>query len=124
MGINNNEKQLRKIEDELKAMKVCYNTAGSLVKMYVQRMGEITVGGGGGSHNVVIRFTPTYGMGHNNLISLVGIVDSNTYYIAPFATNPQDGSGSVDITIFYLLSTQKVDVIASGTSPGTFTRIA
>ena len=123
MGVNV-EKQLRMLEDEVKAMKVCYNTAGSLVKMYVQKMGQITVGGGAGWHDVTIKFTPTYGMGHNNIINLVAIVDSNTYYVAPFTVNPQDGSGEVTITIYDLVSTQKVEVIASGTSPGVFTRIA
>ena len=123
MGVNV-EKQLRMLEDEVKAMKVCYNTAGSLVKMYVQKMGQITVGGGAGSHNVTIKFTPTYGAGHNNLINLTAIVDSNTYYVAPFTVNPQDGSGAVTITVYYLVETQKLEVIASGTSPGVFTRIA
>ena len=123
MGVNV-EKQLRMLEDEVKAMKVCYNTAGSLVKMYVQKMGQITVGGGAGWHDVTIKFTPTYGMGHNNIINLVAIVDSNTYYVGPFTVNPQDGSGAVTITIYDLVSTQKVEVIASGTSPGVFTRIA
>lgn len=124
MAVNTTEKRIKKIEDELKAMKACYNTAGSLVKMYVTKMGAITTGGGAGLHNMVIRFTPTYGMGHINLLTLVAIVDSNTYYVAPFATTPQDGSGVVDITIFDLVATQKVEVIASGTSPGTFMRIA
>jgi len=123
MAIGNTEKRVKKLEDEVKAMKACYNTAGSLVKMYVTQMGEITTGGGAGWIDMVIRFTPTYGQGHNNLISLVPIVDRNTYYIAPYAVTPQDGSGAVDITIFSLVSSQKVDVIASGTSPGTFTRI-
>lgn len=124
MAVNTTEKRLKKIEDELKAMKACYNTAGSLVKMYVTKMGAITTGGGAGLHNMVIRFTPAYGMGQINLITLVAIVDSNTYYVAPFATTPQSGSGVVDITIFDLVATQKVEVIASGTSPGTFMRIA
>ena len=118
------EQRLAQLENKVKAMKVCYDTAGSLVKMYVQRMGEITTGGGSGFHNVTIKFTPTYGMGHNNLINLVAIVDSNTYYVAPYTINPQDGSGAVTITVYNLASTQKVDVIASGTSPGTFTRIS
>ena len=116
------EKRLKQLEDEVKSMKVCYNTAGSLVKMYVTRMGEITTGGSGWT-DMKIKFTPTYGMGRNNLITLVPIVDRNQYYIAPYAVNPQDGSGEVIITIYALASTQKVDVIASGTSPGTFTRI-
>lgn len=117
------EKKLRQLEDEAKSMKVCYNTAGSLVKMFVSRMGEITTGGGSGWHDMTIRFTPTYGAGQNNLITIVPIVDRNNYYIAPYAVKPQDGSGNVEITIFNLVDTQKVDVIASGTSPGTFTRI-
>lgn len=118
------EQKLRNIEDELKSMKVCYNTAGSLVTMYVQRMGEITVGGGSGLHDVTIKFTPTLKTGHNNLINLVAVVDSNTYYVAPFTVNPQDGSGDVSITIYSLSQNQKVDVIASGISTGTFTRTA
>ena len=123
MGVNL-EKRLRKLEDELKALKVCYNTAGSLVKMFVQRMGFITVGGGAGLHDVTIRFTPTYGRGHNNIINLVAVVDSSTYYVAPFTVNPQNGSGSVDITIYNLSESQKVDVIASSPSPGIFTRLS
>lgn len=118
------EKRLRKLEDELKAMKVCYDTAGSLVTMYVQKMEQFTVGGGSGWHNVTVRFTPKYGIGHNNLITLVAIVDSNTYYVAPFTVNPQNGSGSVEITVYELLETQKVEIIASGTSLGTFTRLS
>ncbi len=118
------EKRLRQLEDEIKAMKVCYNTAGSLVRMYVTEMGNVTTGGGAGWHDMTIKFTPTYGIGRMNLINLVAIVDSNTYYVAPYTVNPQDGSGSVTITIYNLVETQKVNVIASGTSPGTFTRIA
>lgn len=124
MAVKTLEQRLKKIEDEIKALKVCYNTAGSLVKMYVTKMDAVTTGGGSGWHDMVIRFTPKYGQGRINLITLVAIVDSNTYYIAPFATTPQDGSGNVDITIFDLVETQKVEVIASGTSPGTFTRIS
>ena len=123
MGISV-ESKLAKIEDEIKAMKACYNTAGSLVKMYVTKMPQVTTGGGAGLHDMTIKFTPTYGLGHNNLICLVAIVDSNVYYIAPFTQNPQNGSGEVTITIYSLASTQKVEVIASGTSPGTFTRIS
>lgn len=118
------DKRIAQLENELKSMKVCYNTAGSLARMYVSEMPEITTGGSSGWHNMTIQFTPTYGMGQNNLITLVAIVDSNTYYVAPFATAPQDGSGNVRITIYELMETQKVRVIASGTSPGTFTRIS
>ncbi len=124
MAVKTLEKRLRIIEDEIKAMKACYDTAGSLVKMYVTKMPAVTTGGGSGWHNVKIRFTPTYGQDRVNLITLVAIVDSNTYYVAPFMTAPQNGSGNVDITIYNLVSTQKVEVIASGTSPGTFTRIS
>lgn len=123
MAIDSIEKRLVQLESKLKAMKVCYNTAGSLVKMYVTKMGEITTGGGSGWHNITIRFTPKYGRGRVNLITLVAIVDSNKYYVAPFTVSPQDGSGYVDITVYNLVSSQKVDIIASGTSPGTFTRI-
>lgn len=117
------EQRVKRLEYELKAMKACYNTAGSLVRMYVTEMGEITTGGSGFT-DMVIRFTPTYGQGRANLINLVPIVDSNTYYVAPYMVKPQDGSGAVDITIYSLSPSQKVNVIASGSSPGTFQRIA
>ncbi len=117
------EQRISHLENEIKAMKACYNTAGSLVKMYVTEMAEITVGGSGFT-DMTIRFMPTYGQGQRNLINLVPIVDSNTYYIAPYTVNPQDGSGAVDITIYSLSPSQKVKVIASGSSPGTFSRIS
>lgn len=124
MGINA-QTRLKRIEDDIKAMKGCYNTAGSLVKMYNQTSNEYTVGGGSGFHDVVIRFRPTYGMGQNNLISLFPIVkNGNVIRSVSAKQSPQDGSGDVYLTIYNLFEDFTVQVLASGTSPGTFTRIS
>ena len=123
MGINV-QTRLKNIEGKLKAMKVCYNTAGSLVKMYAQKS-DVYIVGGSGYSDVTIKFTPFYGRGKSNLISLNPIVKSGGVVVtAPAMQKPQDGSGDVYITIYNLLSTQTVEIIASGISPGTFTRIS
>lgn len=122
MAVMDLERRLKGIENELKAMKVCYNTAGSLVAMYVTKMDTFTVEESGWT-DVVVRFVPTYGKDQMNLITLTARVGGNTYYVAPYAVNPQDGSGNVEITILSVYTGASVDVIASGTSPGTFVRV-
>lgn len=122
MGISA-QVRIKKIEDAIKAMKACYNTAGSLVKMYVQKSSKYTVGGSSGYHSVTIKFTPKYNRGQSNLITLYPIINSgeNT---APARQLPQDGSGDVYITVFNVLDTDVIEIVASGVSEGTFTRTA
>ena len=122
MGIST-QARLKKIEDDIKAMKACYDTAGSLVKMYSQRSEQYTVGGSSGYHNVTVKFTPNFGKGQSNMITLYPIINSGTN-TAPARQLPQDGSGDIYITIYNLLNTDKFEILASGVSNGTFTRTA
>lgn len=125
MGINV-QARLRKIEDKLKSMKACYNTAGSLVKMYVQKSEVFTVGGSSSIHDAVFKFTPQYNQGQSNMVNLYPIVKASGVYVKfePFVQAPQDGSGEIRITIYNVVNTDTLQFIASGTTPGSFTRIS
>lgn len=123
MGVTT-EQRLAGLDDRLKATKACYDTAGSLVKMYVIEMGEVEVTTSG-VHNETFRFTPTYGMGHNNIITLSAVVKSfGEVRRSQALTQPQDGSGHIDIVVYNVENGETINIIASGTSPGTFSRIA
>ena len=129
MGIGAIEKRLNAVEDELKALKATYNISGALAKMYHQVSGQFLVGGEQGLHDARIRFTPTYGRGQMNLISLFAYVNRSYYgrdYInyIPFFVEPQDGSGSVVVRVLDCYSDDVITVIASGTSLGEFSRIS
>lgn len=121
MGINTQAK-LKKMEDDLKAMKACYNTAGSLVKMHVQKSEQFSATSN--FETMRIKFTPKYGFGRSNLINLWPIVKKQSVVVwNPFMQKPQDGSGEVIIEIYNLFPGETVEIIVSGTSPGTFTRL-
>ena len=122
------EKRLTALENEIKALKAIYTIAGGLARMYVQTSGSFAVGGSSSFHSARIQFTPTYGMGRNNLITLMPIVTSTyagyTWDTIPnFVVEPQDGSGNVVVEVYNLVNTDSVRIIASGSSPGTFTRL-
>jgi hypothetical protein len=124
MGITS-EQRLEKLDDELRRMKGAYNTAGSLVRMYVTEMGEQTVGGAATLHDVTYRFTPTYGLDMENLITLYPIVKvGGTILGNSFEVLPQDGSGTLDVKVYGVANGDTINIIASGTSPGTFALVA
>ena len=122
------EQKLKKLENELKALKGAYPTAGALAKMFVQDMGEELVGGSGSIHDIRIQFTPTYGLGKNNIITLAPVVKriylgGTLEYVPPYEVEPQDGSGNVVVRIASVAANEIVNVYASGTSSGTFSRL-
>lgn len=129
MAVNNTEKRLMTLENELKALKAICPIAGKLAKMYVVTSQSFTIGGGTTFHAARFRFTPDYGLGQYNLITMTPIVTStyagSTWDTIPtFEVLPQDGSGAVEMIVFNLIDTDIVKIIASGTLPGTFTRIS
>lgn len=129
MATVNTEKRLIALENELKALKAICPISGRLAKMYVQTSDSFTIGGGATLHAAVFSFTPKYGRGQNNLITLTPNVTSTyagIYWdsIPIYANLPQDNSGTVTIKIFNLINTDVVKIIASGTSEGTFARIS
>lgn len=123
------EARVNALEDELKALKAIYSIAGGLARMYVQTSDSMTVGGSSSFHAMTAKFTPTYGVGKNNLITITPIVTSTyagyTWDTIPnFRIEPQDGSGDVVVKVYNLVNDDKVRFIASGSSPGTFTRLS
>lgn len=120
------EKQLRALENDLKALKANYPVAASKAKFYVSKSQTFTVIG---EPQVRFRFAPQYGAGKTQLTTLyvsikIGGVPAG---FSPYVNLPQDGSGNVDVLVSfdqYSASTQyQVTIIASGTSPGTFSKI-
>lgn len=125
----NTERRLKDLENEIKALKATYSLAGGLAKMYVQTSDEFTESGGGQYYHMArFKFTPTYGSGKNNLITLTPIMTYSyvgyIYEVIPkFVIEPQNGTGEVIIRIFDLIDGFKVKIIAVGSSPGTFTKL-
>ncbi len=125
MGINI-QIRLKTIEDKLKAMKACYNTAGSLVRMYVEKSQVFIVGGSSSIHNATFKFVPSFNQGQPNMVNLFPVIKVSGNYtkFQPFVQEPQDGTGDIIITIYNVVNTDTIQIIASGTTPGTFTRIS
>lgn len=125
----NVEKRIADLENELKALKAICPISGALATMYVQQSETITVGGSSNLHAIEIDFTPIYVSSAPYLITLLPIVTS-TYQgytweeIPYFIVQPQTGNGKIRVKIYSLTNTDKVSVIASGSSPGTFTRVS
>ena len=129
MAVNNLEKRLRVLEDELKALKAICPISGSLAEMFIVKSDLLTVGGSSNLHAIEVDFMPTFTSENKYLITLLPVVTS-TYggytwtKIANYIIPPQDNSGKIRIKVYNLINTDKVQIIASGTSPGTFTRIS
>lgn len=123
------EKRVANLENELKALKAVCPISGSLAKMYVQKSEIISVGGSTLLHAMEVDFTPTFKTSLEYLVTLFPIVKS-TYAgiswekVPIFDVKPQTGNGKIRIKIYNLANTDKVTIIASGSSPGTFTRIS
>ena len=126
MAIINTQKDLVNIENKIKAIKAAYTISGGMVNFTMQTSQTFTITN---SPSATIRFTPSYGLGKVNLIDLRPQIKIGSYEsFVPYRNVPQDGSGVVDVTIdFELYSpgiTYSVTVIATGSAPGTFSRIA
>lgn len=118
------EKRLRKLEDELKALKATYNISGGLVKTY--RSSSPTYNLPDELIRVRIKFTPTYTSDQRILVSSVFVEVINEYgsifNFSPYAyCEIQSGDGSVVISVPGIGGTVRVEV--ASTSPGTFTRL-
>lgn len=126
MAVISTEQRLLKLEEEAKSLKATYTVSGSLVEMFTQKA-DFRISGT--QHDVVrIRFRPQYGRGQNNLIKLSVMIPDGVYgqERPSFFVEPQDGSGDVVARIYvdwHEGMTYTIRVIASGTSPGTFSRI-
>ena len=122
----NAESQLNALEAEIKALKASYPIAASKAKFYVQTSQEFTVSG---TPSARFKFRPNYGLGKVSFTRLrasVMIGDAPVGF-SPQATESQDGSGEVILSLRfepYSASTvYKVRIIASGTSPGSFSML-
>lgn len=126
----NTETELTRLENDIKSLKASYPIAGSKAKFYVTKSEVFDVAG---QTEVRIRFRPNYGQGKLSFTRLtaaeVGFSEQDTPEIfPPQVVEPQDGSGDVIIKIVgggagsaYQMS--KIQVTASGTSPGVFSQI-
>lgn len=129
MAVNNLEKKLTELEDNLKALKATYSISGGLARMYVQKDTMPATGVDARHHLVRLKFTPRYGMGQNNLISFF-VTLSAVYYgivsemMANFVVKPQSGNGEIILEIYNVMEGETIKIITAGTSPGTFTRIS
>lgn len=120
------EQELANIDNKIKSIKAAYKVSGGMVDFKMQKSQSFSVTN---SATATFRFTPSYGMGTNNLIDLrpSATIDGNSTFIL-FRNKPQDGSGNVDIEIVFEIYspgiTYKINIFATGTSEGTFSRIA
>lgn len=120
----NTETELKRLESDVKSLKMAYPIAGSKAKFYVTKSSVIDVSG---QQEVRIRFRPNYGRGKTSFTKLTASVkvdDSTVEYSPEQVNEPQDGSGDTIIRINCPASaTYHITVIASGTSPGAFSVI-
>jgi len=122
------EQRINDLENEVKAMKAICPIAGKLAKMVVQTSEGFTVGGSSNMHSIDIKFSPSYNRGKYSMTTLFPNVTSTyagyTWQTIPtFAVLPQDGTGDVAVRIYGVVNSDVVRVTASGTSPGTFSRV-
>lgn len=122
----NTEKQLKDLQNAIKALKTTYPIAASKAKFYVQTSQEFTISG---RPTARFKFRPNYGLGKISFTRLrasIMIGDTPAGY-APQIVEPQDGSGETILFVQfepYTTSTNyKVKIIASGTSPGSFSML-
>lgn len=121
------EQELANIDNKIKSIKAAYRVSGGMVDFKMQKSQNFTLTN---VATATFRFTPTYGMGKKNLIDLrpVVYVQGQVYAFYFYRNIPQDGSGNVDIQIVFDSYspniTHTVNIIATGTSEGTFSRIA
>ena len=119
------EQELASIDNKIKSIKAAYRVSGGMVDFKMQKSRTFSVTN---AASATFRFTPNYGMGKNNLIDLrpVATIDGNSTFIL-FRNKPQDGSGNVDIEIVFEIYspgiTYKINIFATGTSEGSFSRI-
>ena len=123
------EVELKRIEDEMKALKASYPIVASKVKFYLTRSEIFTVSGGG-----IVRFknTPNYGRGKTMLNTLSAVIKDypaspENIEVVPVQYNEaQDGTGDVVINVnlssFYG-SGWKLQITAQGVSTGTFSQL-
>ena len=128
------EKKLSKIEQDLKKLKASYPTSGVNVKLYVSKQ-SFTVNVTG-TTTIRIKFTPTYNSGSVIMANLTGKLDSLTRLTGMhgfWCAYQQIQSGNSEVVIGFPFtdydnmttstSTAKISVVASATSPGTFTKL-
>ena len=129
--ISNTEKRLSNIEKSLKELKAAYLTSGANVKLY-NTSDEITVTVTN-TTMVRIKFTPKYKASGTVMTNLSGkitrISGSSTFTFWGAHQETQVDGDSIICFPFLnnvggtITATFKLTIIASGTSPGTFTRI-
>ena len=120
----NTERKIKKLEDELKALKATYTISGGLVKTY--RSASPTYNLPDELIKVRIKFTPDYVSNQRILVSSIFVEVQNDYgstfnFTQYSYCEIQSGDGSVVINVPGLGGTVRVEIAA--TSPGTFTRI-
>lgn len=119
------EREISRLDNEIKALKSSYPIAASNMRFYVITSQNFAVSG---QQIVRFQFTPTYGAGSVSFTRLHAITTWNGIdYSFPQVTEPQDGSGNVVIKIqlgYYSASNvYNIKIIASGASTGTFTML-
>lgn len=118
------EQELVNLENEIRALKTVHPVAASLLKFYIITSQEFTVTG------VLIarfQFTPTPNPGGEVYVNLRAVVtEGGSEVPREQVTEPQDGTGNVVIQVQMgadTSKTYKVKIIASGSTPGTFTML-
>lgn len=121
------ENALKTLENDIKGLKTAYPVSASKAKFYVTKSQEFQITG---QQQVRFKFTPNYGLGRTSYTRLTATCktnDNTTEYSPEQVNEPQDGTGVTVIRIRfeqYLASdTYKIKLIATGTSPGSFSQI-
>ena len=126
--MDSTEVELKRIEDEMKALKASCPIVASKIKFYRTRSQTFTVSAGG---IVRFKFTPNYGRGKRMLNTLSALIvdypNPDTPELVPIQYNEaQDGSGDVVINVnlgSWYGSGWKLQITAQGVSTGTFSQL-
>ena len=126
--MNDIEKRLKALEDELKAMKASYATAGSAARLYVTEI-NATIEAAPILEPAIpvdFRFTPIYRGLSNNMIVSVSAKSDYAFVSSGLEVYalPQNGNGTATIRVRNLYTIPlSFKIVVSSTSPGTIVRI-
>lgn len=127
--MNTIETRMKTLEQSLQSLKASYPTVGQNVKFYVLKSQVFTKTLETGKSELVrIKYTPDYGMGKPNIISLKIIVTVNgAGGYSPSQMEVQDGSGEVVANVKISATggnaSFNIIAVASGTLPGKFSML-
>lgn len=126
--MNELEKKLQRLENELKALKATYTISGGAMKTYLSFSEKYTILDVYEESPFRVKFTSSYPSSDNILVTSFFVTQTSTsgtaYNLSQWSTIlKQDGDGTLIIEIPLVVSVDSIRVGIASTVPGTFTRI-